>query len=556
MLKSLQIENYAIIRALNIKFEDGFTVITGETGAGKSILMGALSLLLGNRAETDVLFDKSRKCIVEGIFDIRKLYLNHFFESNDLDFQDYTSIRREINESGKSRAFINDTPVNLVTLKSLTSKLVDIHSQHKTLMLQETDFQLALLDQYAKNQNIVEEYKNTLKLWKTKKKEYSILKEKNEEASARYDYNNFVINELESAELQNDEQEILEHKIAELSNAENIKIRLFKALNILSENENSNIVHSLTEIGNELRHLSSLGGEYESFCQRIESLLAESRDISFDITRKSDTIDINPDLLDSMNNRLDLIFSLQKKYRVENNDGLLKLLETLKKENSEFSDNKELLENLSRELVEIETLLKKSSEKLTESRKKSIPNFIKSVKNRLNMLDLGKGDFDVILNKKESYDENGTDETRFMFSGNRGVAPTDLTKTASGGELSRIMLCLKSIITDSILLPTVIFDEIDSGISGTTASKVAEVMLLLALNHQVISITHLPQIAAKAQNHFLVFKELSEKDTETMIKKLDATERERVIATMLSGDVHTEAALKTAHDMLNNNSKQ
>lgn len=258
MLKSLQIENYAIIRSLNVSFGNGFTVITGETGAGKSILLGALSLLLGNRAESDVLFDKHRKCIVEGVFDIHNLNLQGFFNQSDLDYQDETSVRREINENGKSRAFINDTPVNLNTLKIFSSFLIDIHSQHKTLMLQNADFRIALLDQYSKNQDVITKYKTNLHDWEVKKRSYAELKSKCDEAAARQDYNNFVINELESAELKEDEQEELELKIRELSNAESIKSHLFNALNVISEQENYNIIHSLNEISNELRDIAGL----------------------------------------------------------------------------------------------------------------------------------------------------------------------------------------------------------------------------------------------------------------------------------------------------------
>lgn len=551
MLKSLQIENYAIIRSLRMDFEEGFTVITGETGAGKSILMGALSLLSGNRAETDVLFDKGRKCIVEGTFDISNLGLEVFFSSNDLDFHNETTIRREINESGKSRAFINDTPVNLTTLRTLSSALIDIHSQHKTLMLQDADFRLALLDQFAQNQSVLEEYKSALNLWRKKKKEYAELKTWTDEAAARHDYNNFVINELEAAELSSEEQELNERRIRELSNAEKIKSHLFNSLNMLTEQDGVNVAGLLGEIHGEIKALEPIGGEYEAFAQRVESLKAEAQDLSFDLSRKCDAVEVNPGLIESLNARMDLLYTLQNKYRVEDTAGLIELLERLRKESEAFNDNSELLEKLSSELSETETLLKKSAVKLSESRAGCRSGFVKAVKERLALLDLGGGDFEVVMKDKGTYSDNGADEVTFMFSANRGVAASDLAKTASGGELSRIMLCLKSIITDTVLLPTVVFDEIDSGISGTTATKVADVMSLLSLNHQVISITHLPQIAAKGGSHFLVYKEQDETGTATRIRRLDAGERERVLATMLSGSEASESALKTAHEMLN-----
>lgn len=553
MLKSLQIENYAIIRSLNVSFGNGFTVITGETGAGKSILLGALSLLLGNRAESDVLFDKHRKCIVEGVFDIHNLNLQGFFNQSDLDYQDETSVRREINENGKSRAFINDTPVNLNTLKIFSSFLIDIHSQHKTLMLQNADFRIALLDQYSKNQDVITKYKTNLHDWEVKKRSYAELKSKCDEAADRQDYNNFVINELESAELKEDEQEELELKIRELSNAESIKSHLFNALNVISEQENYNIIHSLNEISNELRDIAGLGPDFEGFNDRIESLKAEAQDLSYDISRKSDQIEINPELLDSLTQRLDMLYTLQNKYHVENNAGLLELLEKYRNEASGFEDDREALDKTAKELSIAQKALEESAQRLTEARRDAIPRFAKAVEERLQMLGMNNSSFDVRLDKRDSFRENGVDDVTFLFSGNKGVELSDLAKTASGGELSRIMLCLKSIITDSVLLPTVIFDEIDNGISGETASKVAKVMYQLSENHQVISITHLPQIAAMGDRHLFVYKEQSDDTTSTKMQELDYTGRVKVIATMLSGNSNSDAAIKTAKEMLDLN---
>ncbi len=553
MLKSLQIENYAIIRSLNVSFGNGFTVITGETGAGKSILLGALSLLLGNRAESDVLFDKHRKCIVEGVFDIHNLNLQGFFNQSDLDYQDETSVRREINENGKSRAFINDTPVNLNTLKIFSSFLIDIHSQHKTLMLQNADFRIALLDQYSKNQDVITKYKTNLHDWEVKKRSYAELKSKCDEAAARQDYNNFLINELESAELKEDEQEELELKIRELSNAESIKSHLFNALNVISEQENYNIIHSLNEISNELRDIAGLGPDFEGFNDRIESLKAEAQDLSYDISRKSDQIEINPELLDSLTQRLDMLYTLQNKYHVENNAGLLELLEKYRNEASGFEDDREALDKTAKELSIAQKALEESAQRLTEARRDAIPRFAKAVEERLQMLGMNNSSFDVRLDKRDSFRENGVDDVTFLFSGNKGVELSDLAKTASGGELSRIMLCLKSIITDTVLLPTVIFDEIDNGISGETASKVAKVMYQLSENHQVISITHLPQIAAMGDRHLFVYKEQSDDTTSTKMQQLDYSGRVKVIATMLSGNSNSDAAIRTAKEMLDLN---
>ena len=550
MLTSLQIENYAIIRSLEIPFRQGLTVITGETGAGKSILMGALSLILGNRADTDVLFDKTRKCIVEATFNVSGLNLQTLFQQYDLDYQDETIIRREINEHGKSRAFINDTPVNLATLKAVASLLVDIHSQHQTLMLQNAGFRLRLIDQFAQNQEVLWQYQQALHEWQTQKAAYETLKQRCAEAALRYDYNCFTIEELEKAQLQPDEQTEIEQRIKELTHAETIKSHLFNATRILSEQEGDNILYMLKSLRQECRALESLGTEYAAFNQRIDGLTAEAQDLSYEMSRKNDAVEVNPELTDQLNERLDLLFSLQNKYHAEDNAALLSLLETLQQEVATYTDEKE-------KLTEYETLVSQLAEnaktlatQLSASRKAAVPALVKAMEERLQQLGMSGSRFTVNIEEGEELRENGRDTATFLFSANAGVAPADIARIASGGEMSRIMLCLKSIITDSMYLPTIIFDEIDTGISGETASKVGQMMRQLAVKHQVIAITHLPQIAACGGQHLLVYKQTTDNQTFTNIEELDMPGRERMIATMMSGESRTESSMLAAREML------
>ena len=550
MLTSLQIENYAIIRSLEIPFRPGLTAITGETGAGKSILMGALSLILGNRADTDVLFDKSRKCIVEAAFDVRELGLQSLFQQYDLDYKDDTIIRREINEHGKSRAFINDTPVNLTTLKAVASLLVDIHSQHQTLMLQNAGFRLRLIDQFTQNQELVGQYQQALHEWQTQKSALEELRQHCAEAALRYDYNLYTIEELEKAALQPDEQSEIEQKIKELSHAETIKSHLYNATRILSEQEGGNILYMLMSLGQECRALENLGGEYAAFSQRIDNLTAEAQDLSYEMSRKNEAVEVNPALTDQLNERLDLMFSLQSKYHVESNEALLALLEKLQQEVASYSDDREQLADREKHVKDLETEAQRLAVLLSASRKEAVPALVRSMEERLRQLGMADSRFAVEIEESDDLRETGRDTATFLFSANPGVAPADIARIASGGEMSRIMLCLKSIITDSMYLPTIIFDEIDTGISGETASKVGQMMRLLARKHQVIAITHLPQIAACGDQHYLVYKQSDGNRTYTNIKPLEMSEREQMIATMMSGENRTESAVAAAREML------
>lgn len=555
MLRTLQIENYVLIRELNIQFDRGFTVITGETGAGKSILLGAISLILGNRAETDVLLDKAKKCIVEGTFDITELPIQDFFTQNDLDYQPQTIIRREINEHGKSRAFINDTPVTLNLLRELSSVLIDIHSQHQNLLLQNSDFRLEILDQYAQNQILRAKYQHVFALHEQAERQYRELKAQCTEAARREEFNLFTIQELDNAQLEAGEQERLEQRIRLLNNAENIKAHLYAATQQLSENEDGNILQQLKSVQDECGAIQDLGPDFEDIHQRLKSVSVELKDLAYEINRKESEIDINPKELEHLNERIDLIFSLQHKYQVDDIQGLIDLSASLKKEISQYSDKQEQLSALDEKKSQLVNELREWAHKLSETRQAVTGSFQQKIASVLKQLGMPDSQFNINMLQTEEPQHTGIDQVEFLFSANKGMVPANLSKIASGGEMSRIMLALKSTITDNSLLPTIIFDEIDTGISGETANKVAAVMRVLASKHQVIAISHLPQIAASGDQHYLVYKKNIDNKAVSNIRLLDADERTEAIAGMLSGADISDAARSAAQALLNSNCK-
>lgn len=550
MLRALQIENYALIRSLNIQFDRGFTVITGETGAGKSILMGALSLILGSRAETDVLYDKSKKCIVEGTFDIESLSLQDFFIQNDLDYQPQTIIRREINEHGKSRAFINDTPVTLPLLRKLTSSLIDIHSQHQNLLLQDSGFRLRILDQYAKNQALRHQYQQAFASLKQAESQFQQLKKQCADAALQQEFNNFTVQELDNAQLEADEQEQIEQNIKLLSNAEDIKAHLYAAAQQLSEGEEGTVLQQLQSVQNECRAIQDIGPDFQELQKRLDSVILELKDLAYEIARKDNEIDINPQELERLNERIDLIYTLEHKYQVENIQGLLDLSDKLKQELSQYTDNQEQLTLLEERKNALETEVRALAQKLSQTRHQAISTFQKEIEARLKMLGMPDSQFRIDIQENSEPQATGIDQITFLFSANKGIVPADLGKIASGGEMSRIMLALKSIITDTALLPTVIFDEIDTGISGETANKVAAVMGLLSQQHQVVAITHLPQIAARGDQHLLVYKQNQNDKAVTNLRLLNTDERIESIATILGGSNITETARSAARELI------
>ncbi len=551
MLQALQIENYAIIRSLKINFDKGFTVITGETGAGKSIIIGALSLILGKRADTSVLHDKNRKCFIEGTFDLSKLKLQDFFQQHDLDYQNITYIRREVTENGKSRAFVNDTPVNLTVLKELAETLVDIHSQHNNLLVNNGNFRIDLLDQYAQNATLLSQYKALFSAYKKTEKRLEELKATQQQQVQEQNYLTYIVQELTDAQLKNGEQEALEQQIALLTHAETIKTKLYQSIQLLEEEEEDNILHRLQIIQDNCHSISTYDKDLEELSQRIDSSLLELKDIARELRQKENRIEVNPQELERLNERMDLLLNLEHKHHVDSNEELISLLSVSEEKLQSMSANNEELEQCRQQCEELLAHTMEAAQALSDSRRQSISRFEEEMKSKLQLLGMEHGNFKIELTQQSHAGPNGIDTVQFLFSANRGSELQEIEKAASGGEISRLMLALKSIINDNSLLPTVIFDEIDSGISGEVAGKVASLMQELSSKHQLIVITHLPQIAAKGKLHYFVFKNVSEDKTFTQIKSLNEDESIREIATMISGDHISDAALKTAKELKN-----
>lgn len=549
MLVSLQIENYAIIRSLKIGFNAGFTAITGETGAGKSILLGALSLLFGNRADTSVLFDNNKKCVVEGEFSIQDLNLQNFFEINDLDYQKQTIIRREIAPSGKSRAFINDTPVNLNTLKELTAHLVDIHSQHSHLLLGDSNFKMKIVDEYAQNGKLLQIYKNNLKQYNHLVTEIEQLKTEASQAEREEEFLNFQLNELQQANLQIDEEKNLEKEIEFLTHAEEIKGNLFQASQLIGEKEDNalQIIHQCKQC---CRNIEQFDNNFSELAQRLETLEIELKDIDYELNRHNEDIEFNPNELENKKERLSIIYALEKKHNVNSIEELLERITELEEKTNKIADYQINIDKLEEEKIQLQKELEKLGDELSLKRKQSIPEIEKALQAQIRNLGMEHNRFQIQLTTRKEFRKDGLDQIELLFSANIGVALAPIEKAASGGELSRIMLSIKSLMTEKSLFPTIIFDEIDTGISGTMAGKVATAMDELSQNHQLIVITHLPQIAAKAQYQYKVYKEITDNKTYTNLKKLSSEEREHEIALMIGGEKLGNNTLLAAKELL------
>ena len=550
MLTQLSIKNYALINELKIDFSSGLSIITGETGAGKSILLGALGLVLGNRADSSTLKDNSKKCIVEAKVSIANYNLREFFEEVDLDYEDHTIIRREILPSGKSRAFVNDTPVNLSILNDLRSNLIDVHSQHQTLSLSDTNFQFSVIDALAKNASKIESYKKGLIKLKNLKKQLEDLKTSQREANQQHDYNLHLFNELNDANLEIDEQEILEEKLEKLNNIEDIKINLSEALEI-SINEEIGLQTLLNTLENRLSKISSFSKEYKDLSDRITSVKIELDDIVSELEDENDNVEFNPNEAEELNDRLQLIYNLQKKHYVNSNKELLEILEELSNKIIAVESSEEVINQKESEIKEVEQKLNDLAEKISKARQKVIPSLQSALQSLLSNLGMQNARFSIKVNLKDSYFSNGKDELQFLFSANKGGSFGELKKVASGGELSRIMLAIKKILSENISLPTIIFDEIDTGVSGEISNKIATIMQQMSKQMQVITITHLPQIAAKGNNHYKVYKEDINNTTTTNLRLLNPDERIVEIAEMLSGKEFSETAITHAKELLN-----
>ncbi|MDY7395489.1 DNA repair protein RecN [Aureibaculum sp. 2210JD6-5] len=549
MLASLSIKNYALIDSLEVNFKDGFSIITGETGAGKSILLGALELILGKRADLSSLKKKEDKCIIEGEFLIEKYDLQSFFETNDLDFEKSTIIRREILPSGKSRAFINDTPTTLSLLSDLSDKLIDVHSQHQTLQLADNAFQFLIVDALADNHRTLVSYKKGLKIYKKLNKELDEIISRQAEAQSQHDYNSFLLNELLEADFKENEQEFLEETLEKLNHVEEIKLLLTEAQQ-LADIEEVGISDSLRKYVSIIQKLSKYGKTYENLSDRITSLKIDFDDITNELDDSNDAVDYSPQEIEKYNDRLQLLYNLQKKHQVNSISELLDKQQILTVKVSAVENADSIINAKKSEILEVEKQLNTTSEILYYSRKKAIPELIKQLETLLKDLEMPNTSFKINLQKKETFFNNGKDELEFLISTNKGSSYETLKKIASGGEMSRIMLAVKAILCNYSSLPTIIFDEIDTGVSGEVSNRIANVMAKMSEKMQVIAITHLPQIAAKGKHHFKVYKTNKDKQTFTNIKQLSNQERIQELAEMLSGKDIAETAVVHAKQLL------
>jgi DNA repair protein RecN (Recombination protein N) len=549
MITSLSIENFALIEKLSIDFSSGFSTITGETGAGKSILLGALGLVLGKRADLTSLKNKNEKCIIEAHFQISNYNLHSFFSSNDLDYEEETIIRREILPSGKSRAFINDTPVNLQELQDLSLFLIDIHSQHQTQELSEEDFQFQIIDSIANNQDLISKYDSQLKLYKKQKSDLSQLNLQIQNALNEQDYNTFLLKELVEADLANCDQSELEATLEKLSNVESIKENLVKA-ELLAHEEQFGVLHNLKEMRVALQKASGFSATYHSLFERLNSVLIELDDITRDLKNESENLINDPELLENVNHKLQLIYSLQKKHQVLTIDELLEIQNELDRKVISIADVEARIQFLEKSIKENEFQLNQLAHEIHENRVKVIPILVEKLIQILEQLGMPNARFDIKVNETTSYFKNGKDDLQFLFSANKGSDFGVVKKVASGGELSRIMLAVKAILAKYSKLPTIIFDEIDTGVSGEIANKMGDIMKEMSQTMQVFTITHLPQIAAKGSTHFKVFKTVLNEQTHSELKRLSGEERVLEIAQMLSGMQVSDSAINHAKALL------
>ena len=550
MLASITIKNYALINELHIDFSSGLSIITGETGAGKSILLGALGLVLGNRADSSTLKNTNKKCVIEAIVSIHSYNLQDFFETEDIDYETNTILRREILPSGKSRAFINDTPVTLLVLSALRARLIDIHSQHQTLQVSGQEFQFQLLDAVANNESKLASYQIGLASYTKEKKKLEEIQHEQREAHLQYDYNSHLYNELLEAKLIEDEQELLEEKLEKINNVEEIKQNLSAALQLTTD-ENVGIQNLLYSLEQKLTKIDSYSKEYQELSDRISSVKIELDDIIGDLESAFEQVDFNPSEATQLNNRLQLIYNLQKKHYVNSISELLTI-------QSALFIKVNTVENAEQSILDQETIVKGIANKLdvvalkiSDARSKIILKLSKQLADILADLGMPHARFQIKNTPSENYYKNGKDSLEFLFSANKGGQYGELKKVASGGELSRVMLAIKKILSENSQLPTIIFDEIDSGVSGEISNKMAHIMSQMSLKMQVITITHLPQIAAKGNQHYKVYKDEVNHITTTNLKQLSEDERIVEIAEMLSGKIISDSALTHARELLN-----
>lgn len=549
LLKELSIKNFALIEDVELKLNDNLTIITGETGAGKSILLGALSLLLGKRADLSTIKDPSQKCIIEGVFSIKNYNLNALFKEQDLDYEPQTIVRREILPSGKSRAFVNDTPVNLSQLSALGEHLVDIHSQHETLFIGDSNYQYRVLDALAQNQSLLKDYKEQLKAYTSLVKALEELQNKQQEAQKTYDYHVFLLNELLESKLTPGKQEELEERQQELANVEELKENLDYSLQQLQQDE-LGIHDRLQEVKKRLERLAKYGNNYKEIGQRMTSVLLELNDLIIEIERLSENVEDNPQALETIDKKLKDLYNLQHKHKASSIEELIEIQTDLEEKVATWENAAQDTSRLQAKLESCRIKTEKKAKELTKRRKEVIPVFLNAIKESLSKLGMPNATLKIDIHPCSSFNAHGIDEMVWLLSANKGGQFQELKKSASGGELSRIALVIKSILAKFSKLPTLIFDEIDTGVSGEIAQKMGAIMYEMGSNLQVISISHLPQIAAKGVHHFKVYKEIHNGQTRTLIAELGPKERLQEIAEMLGGKDPSHSALAHAKTLL------
>ena len=550
MIKRLAIKNYAIIEEVEVLFSNNLTIITGETGAGKSIMLGALGLIMGDRADVKTLKNRHKKCVIEGFFELKlNRELKHFFEKNDIDYEEETVLRREITPSGKSRAFVNDTPVRLPVLKEVSRRLIDLHRQFDTLGIQNEAFQLKLIDSLANNKKTLTAYTKIYKAYQVNRKELNSLQERSEREAKEMDFLMFQLEELSSAELAANEQEALENELGMLNNAEKIRQVLSGAYLQLTESEMS-IVGSLQELLGQIEGLKSYYKGLDKLYDRFEAAIYELEDVSGEFSEISEKVDYDEERILELNDRLDLIYRLQTKHKVTTIEELLTIQEGLENQTQGFSNLGEQIAVIEANIDEQENELRKIAGVLTERRSKKIPRFEQQIHKMLAQLSMTHAQLKIKLSPLDELTSTGLDQVQYLFSANKGGRLDLIKNVASGGELSRLSLCVKSLVASAIPLPTLFFDEIDAGVSGEVAQQMATILKSLSKEHQVISITHTPQIAAKADKHFFVYKEVKNDSTNSHIKLLNRPERVNELAIMLSGNPPSQYAISNAVDLI------
>lgn len=551
MLQSIRIQNFALIEETEIQFNNGLTVITGETGAGKSILLGALGLTLGNRFDINALNNKDKKCIIEARFDLSKYQLKSFFVEHELDYEDVTSIRREITVEGKSRAFVNDTPVTLAIIKELSEQLIDIHSQHETILLKENHFQLELVDAFAKTTALYFDYKKQYFSLQKLKKQLAEFLEQELQAKKEFDYFQFQYTELEEANLKIGELKLLEDESETLENAEFIKGNLVKASAVINGGD-ENVLSAIAQLKQGLQSISKFGSQFNELYERVNSLSIELKELDADINSAEDDVVYDNVKLEIVNTQLDKLNKLLKKHNVKTEDELLEIKNSFELKLQQFSSIELSIEKTQKEISEQEKNCLSLAKTLSKKRKESVSEIEENIKVLLSNLSMPNAQFKISISDLDTFALNGLDKIEFLFSANKGQDFKEIGKTASGGELSRLMLCLKSLLAERTLLPTIVFDEIDTGVSGDVADKIGTILEKMGKSLQVITITHLPQMASKGNNHLFVYKLDSKEKTTSHIKRLNEVERIEEIAKMLSSGKPTEIALKNAKELLNN----